>query len=282
MDKGWAFFDTDSSDGVTFRHQGRDVQLEDGWEMLRFAKWHAIVAGENLEFWAAADATDVHVDGAVKDASTEVGLERSCFDQVFSENLRCGNVYPAGVHLCEFLAESKICSNVHRVLELGAGSGLPGLWTRSQGCEVVLTDRLAGSLELMRRSIEASSVSKLGSARVQHLHWEDRPDWLSDFDLVIASDVLYGPNMAMPFFVTADRALKPGGSLIFAYGHRVSFSGCVDEELDHEALPYATVESVLCASKGVGFELQTDLTPAAVESTQIFHFIKPSEALVVE
>lgn len=274
MDRGVAFWD--ACEGATFHHDGRDIPVEQGFVLLRFAKWHATVAGQSITFWASADPTEVPIPGATKDEDTETGLDLGYFDQCFSENWRCGRIYPSAPRLCEHLAQHKLCYPGKRVLELGAGSGVPGIWAKSAGCEVVLTDRLSGALELMKRSLEFSNVPESGGDVVKYLLWGQHPRWLSGFDIVLASETAYGSfDDLLLLFGTAASALKQGGDMLVGLEHRhVEFSGKLDESTDFRSLQYTTVEALVQASRDTGFELCGDLVPGALGETHIFGFVK--------
>ena len=147
-----------------------------------------------------------------------------------------------------------------RLLELGAGVGLVGLWAAARGAQddaqliaqVVLTDRGFASLELMRRNAAFFAVCATTTAptttaptvQVRALDWaEAHPAWLDgSFDLVAASDALYVPAVVPLFFATAAAALREGGRLVLAMQGR---SGVL---LDREVLP---------AAKAVGLALET-------------------------
>jgi len=270
LDPNW-----EPEEGCTFRHNGEDIPVREGFVLLQFAVWHAHVAGADLVFWAGADEDHVCIEGATKDASTEIGLERSLFNGCFSENLRCGTVFGSSEQLCLFLATSGLCGTGVRVLELGAGSGLPGLWAASKGCEVVLTDQLSATLELLTRS---THLIEAGSASVRELAWGDAsPPWLKDFDLVLASEVIYGPGMERTFFTSAAHALRPGGSLVLSHKYRFNCCERMSAMLSSVRLPTVNVESdVLPWADNLGLKLISRQVVSVIAGTiECFHFLKP-------
>ena len=151
-----------------------------------------------------------------------------------------------------------------RLLELGAGVGLVGLWAAARGAQdgaqriaqVVLTDRNSASLELMRRNAAffagrattAAPTTAAPIVQVSALDWAGaHPSWLDgSFDLVAASEALNVPAAVPLFFATAAAALREGGRLVLAMQRRSAWrSGVL---LDREVLP---------AAKAVGLALET-------------------------
>ena len=104
-----------------------------------------------------------------------------------------------------------------RILELGSGTGWLACRLASLGASVTATDR-PGALELLCRNVylnqerwcalpqEAKSVPHELDIEVYPLHWEstDRVPG-SPWDIVVASDVLYLPEMYQPMLETVLR-----------------------------------------------------------------------------
>ena len=99
-----------------------------------------------------------------------------------------------------------------RLLELGAGTGLPGIVAASLGARVLQIDRNTVALHLCRMKAERNAASH---AEVRDADWEsfqaDAP-----FDLILGADVLYAPAMHDPLLAICDAHLAPGGTVLFA------------------------------------------------------------------
>lgn len=183
--------------------------------MLGFAVYRATVEGQDLSFWATDTPTDVRVEGATCDTSVPVeGLPEETFSDDVFENIRCGDVYDSVPQLTKAMAEMQLTDK--RVLELGAGMGLPGIWAALSGANVVLSDRHPAVLELLRRNVRLNNTT----AEVRSLSWGEGAEWLVNFDLVIAADVLYHEGVVGLFLGTAAAALRPGGMLLLAHKQR--------------------------------------------------------------
>ena len=91
-----------------------------------------------------------------------------------------------------------------RVLELGAGCGLPGLLLGKLGAsKVVLTD-MAQCVELLQDNIDDNELQACACAAA--LDWTSAGDLEAvtrahgcEFDLVLAADTVYAPELVRPF-----------------------------------------------------------------------------------
>lgn len=204
-----------------------------GFQEFRYAVYRARVVGVDFRFWAAAEADDVMLEGREKDGDfAEEGLVADLFVDVHNdhigEHIRCGMVFDCVPAVCAALRDlqsERVLSPTTRVLELGAGMGLPGLWAAANGMQTVVSDRHPGVLELLTRNAKFLPDSA-GSVEVHSLSWSDRPPWLRNFDVVLAADVLYEAVAAPSFFGAAGVSLRSGGLLLLGYKERqiVKFS----------------------------------------------------------
>ena len=216
--------------------------MEGNVSQLQFCRYQATLGGIVVAFWATSDGETIGPQGRRVDASLGATttsepetLPSELFDmQDVGENLRCGNVWEAvpALIMCLGPLLDRLCAVASdtppRVLELGAGMGLPGLWAAARGAEVVLTDSNLAVLELLERNARFLGE---GAPAVRALDWAALPDWITgaEFDLVIASDVLYDCAAVEPFFGVVAAALKPGGTLLVSHTDRgiVSFDEAI-------------------------------------------------------
>ena len=209
----------------------------------QFCRYTATVDTIELTFWATADGEDIGPQGRRIDAS--IGAQRASEpitlpSELFTaqdtgECLRCGNVWESVPALLESLRpvlDRLLAAPVPpQILELGAGMGLPGLWAAARGADVVLTDFNLPVLELLSRNARLLGIVGDGAPTVRELDWSTLPGWAcDDFDLVIASDVLYNRAAIEPFVRIVAMALRPGGILLISHTERDIFS--FDEAID--------------------------------------------------
>ncbi len=98
------------------------------------------------------------------------------------------------------------------VLELGAGTGLPGVVAASLGAKVVQTDRQETAMHVCRMNGERNGVSGIEYREVDWEAWDDpaRYDW------IVGSDVLYGEAMHPHLRRIFETSLAPGGRVLLA------------------------------------------------------------------
>ncbi|KAJ1451720.1 putative methyltransferase-domain-containing protein [Pelagophyceae sp. CCMP2097] len=134
------------------------------------------------------------------------------------------------------LAAGFVCGGAHaqlvrgkRVLELGAGCGLPGLTAAACGAAAVTLTDLDEALPRLRRNAEANAAAIDASnpgatVDVQTLAWGAAIDAaFGGYDVVLASDVVYKPALVAPLVATLKQLLtRKAQVLILANDERSS------------------------------------------------------------
>jgi predicted nicotinamide N-methyase len=126
-------------------------------------------------------------------------------------------LWPAAIALAHEMAVRSVQGV--RVLELGAGTGLPGIVAATLGAHVVQTDRNAGALVVSRRNAERNGV-------VLEQRAADWTDWreADAYDFIIGADILYAESVHPQLRRIFDANLAPGGRVLLADPFRpVSF-----------------------------------------------------------
>lgn len=119
-------------------------------------------------------------------------------------------LWPAAIALAHELVSRRLLGV--RVLELGAGTGLPGIVAASLGADVVQTDRENVALFVCKKNAERNSVLKIAHRLADWTCWEDT----DVYDLILASDVLYTDNMHEHLRKIFESNVAPGGSVLIA------------------------------------------------------------------
>ena len=131
--------------------------------------------------------------------------------------------------LCHFIlsSEGQALLKGSRVLELGAGIGVPGILAGRTCAELVLTDSNDAVVERLRRNIELNRsdiVCGRDATRVANVLWgaDAFPSAATaaprSMDVVLGSDVVYSASSARTLLETVDFLMAdPNGVLVLAY-----------------------------------------------------------------
>jgi methyltransferase-like protein 23 len=128
----------------------------------------------------------LHVNAAVSRA------QENHFLLKISEKLPYGvSLWASSIALAHEIASRGTAFQQTSVLELGAGTGLPGIVAASFGAQVVQTDRNELVMSLARRNLELNKVSTIRQKIVDWTTWNDS----ARYDYLLGSDILYGEEM---------------------------------------------------------------------------------------
>ncbi len=125
-------------------------------------------------------------------------------------------LWPSAIALAHEVATREAEFHGRSVLELGAGTGLPGVVAASLGARVVQTDRQELALAVCRRNGERNGVRSIEYRLADWSAWNDagRYDW------VIGSDVLYAEVNHPPLRRIFESNLAPEGRVLLADPYR--------------------------------------------------------------
>lgn len=125
-------------------------------------------------------------------------------------------VWEAALVLADFMAAQPPEPD-GRILELGAGLGLPGLAAAAAGHRVTLSDYAAHILDFQRVSAAANGVAD----RVEHLRLDwFKPPELPRFTTIIGAEILFREDFFDPLLAIMTQCLAPGGSIYLAHDVR--------------------------------------------------------------
>jgi len=99
-------------------------------------------------------------------------------------------LWASSIALAHHLAGSDDLKDIS-VLELGAGTGLPGIVAAARGAKVTQTEINKVALELARRNLELNQLNNIEQRQVDWTKWDDG----NLYDRVIGSDILYSADM---------------------------------------------------------------------------------------
>ena len=133
-----------------------------------------------------------------------------------------GQLWPCGKLLAKAMDQADIQGK--RVLEIGCGIGLASLVLQRRGADVVATD-----MHPLAESFLAynAALNGLPALHYRQLRWAHPLPTLGDFDMIIASDVLYERGQAELLADVVTRHARPECKLVFTdpgRGHSGGFT----------------------------------------------------------
>jgi predicted nicotinamide N-methyase len=119
-------------------------------------------------------------------------------------------LWPAAIALAHELASRAGELAGKRVLELGSGTGLPGIVAATYGARVVQTDRHDATLALGRANAERNGAHAIEHRLADWTEWTDS----ERYDFILGADVMYAPRFHPSLRTIFDTNLAPAGRLL--------------------------------------------------------------------
>lgn len=145
--------------------------------------------------------------------------EESKFLLELSDRLPYGvTLWTASIALAHEIAFRSDEFRDSRVLELGAGTGMPGIVAATHGAGVVQTDRNELAMSVGKRNIKLNRIETIEQRIVDWTNWNDG----EKYDWIIASDVLYGEEMHAHLRRIFESNLAPHGRILLSDPFRLT------------------------------------------------------------
>jgi predicted nicotinamide N-methyase len=186
-------------------------------------------------------------------------------------------------------------SDAHcRILELGSGTGLAGIAvaktqeandTSLQQLHIVLTDNSDSALALCRHNCKINGVAQ--KVRVEFLSWGNTllssstttPRSSShDFDIVLATDVLYDIGAWEPLLQTVTNSLREKGHLILSHVPRAALP---EGTLSSGSSSSSLEDHLVAIAKGYQLHLVSTLHPSDLEEFEDWQEMEQAGASIL-
>ncbi|NVB82333.1 MAG: methyltransferase domain-containing protein [Kofleriaceae bacterium] len=119
-------------------------------------------------------------------------------------------LWPAAIALAHDLATRDLAAK--RILELGAGTGLPGIVAAARGARVVQTDHQQLVLDLCTRNAARNGVTTIEHRMADWTAWEDA----ARYDVILGADILYAESLHPHMRHIFDANLATSGTVLLA------------------------------------------------------------------
>lgn len=126
-------------------------------------------------------------------------------------------IWASSLALTSFLKKEMQLVEGKKVLEIGAGIGLPSFVVANAAASIIVSDHAAEAVVLMEKNIEHLG---LRNAKALCLDWNHFPDSIKA-DLVLLSDINYAPEEFEALLKLIQRFLEQGSTIIIATPQRI-------------------------------------------------------------
>lgn len=133
-------------------------------------------------------------------------------------------LWPSSIAMASFLKSEPSLIPSNRVLEIGAGIGLPSFSIATHVAELIISDYSSDAVELINRNITHLS---LPHAKAMRLDWNALPEGIYA-DIILLSDINYDPVEFDPLLHMIQRFMGDGSTVIIATPQRIMTNPFLD------------------------------------------------------
>ncbi|MCW3086882.1 MAG: methyltransferase protein [Sediminibacterium sp.] len=129
-------------------------------------------------------------------------------------------IWPTAEEMAAFLKAEPHWITGKRVLELGAGIGLPSFTMAQHAAGMIISDHAAGAVSLIEKNIQ---YLDLPHVRAMCLDWNHFPDGIQTETLLL-SDINYAPDQFGPLLTLIRKFLAQGATIILSTPQRITIN----------------------------------------------------------
>jgi len=151
--------------------------------------------------------------------------EALCFNDSATLFPFWAKVWPSSLALRLFLQKNIELVKNKKVVEIGAGIGLPSFSIANDIADITITDYSFDAVVLMRKNIEHCGNQNIKAICAD---WNSFPDTINA-DVVLLSDTNYEPSNFEPLIKLIQRFIKKGATVIIATPKRITASPFIQQ-----------------------------------------------------
>ena len=134
-------------------------------------------------------------------------------------------IWPASTAMIAFLQTETSYIKGKRVLEIGAGIGLPSFAIAKHSSEIIISDYATDAITLIEKNIAHLGLT---NAKAMCLDWNNFPSNITA-DVLLLSDINYAPAEFNSLQTLIQRFLAQGSTIIIATPQRITASPFVEK-----------------------------------------------------
>jgi predicted nicotinamide N-methyase len=127
-------------------------------------------------------------------------------------------VWSSAIGLATYISDNKHLFIGKRVLEIGAGLGLPSIMASFYTTDIVVTDYIQEAIDFAAHNWKLNHHE--GRANFEILDWRATETFSQKFDIVLASDIAYEKGGFDKLFTALFKLLTPEGIVILSEPNR--------------------------------------------------------------